>query len=130
MLIKERVEREEIARIAVAFAVERPNLLEMLPATAQSHRKRLPAPITSQEAIFGFYRNIFSIFTNHVRYTGYSHSIVPMGLGVRSMATRQIPGTSARMRSAMRFMSAQSNSGTVAVMASTVLTARMIAGHS
>ena len=74
-LIKERVEREEIARIAVAFAVERPNLLEMLPATAQSHRKRLPVPIKSQEAIFGFYRNIFSIFTKPCAL----HRLLPLG---------------------------------------------------
>ena len=65
-----------------------------------------------------------------LRGQNHSHSMVPMGLGVRSIATRQMPGTSARMRSVMRFIRAHSSSGTVAVIASTVLTARMMAGHS
>ena len=65
-----------------------------------------------------------------VHRTRYSHSIVPTGLGVRSYVTRQMPGTSARMRSVIFLSSAQSSSGTVAVMASTVLTARMMAGQS
>lgn len=60
----------------------------------------------------------------------YSHSIVPVGFGVKSYTTRQMPGTSARMRLVIFFSTGQSISGTSAVMASTVLTARMMAGHS
>ena len=35
---------------------------------------------------------------NHTATRGHSHSMVPMGLGVRSMTTRLIPGTSWVMR--------------------------------
>ncbi|VWM01224.1 Uncharacterised protein [Collinsella intestinalis] len=60
----------------------------------------------------------------------YSNSIVPQGFGVRSYRTRQMPSTSEAMRSPIFLRSAQSSSGTSAVIASTVLTARMNAGHS
>ena len=65
-----------------------------------------------------------------LRGRGYSHSIVPTGLGLRSYSTRHTPGTSLSTRSVTRLRSAQGSSGTVAVMASTVLTARMITGQS
>ena len=60
----------------------------------------------------------------------HSHSIVEMGLGLSSYRTRQTPGTSLRMRSVIFLSSAQSSSGTVALVASTLLTARMTTGHS
>lgn len=64
------------------------------------------------------------------RLPDYSNSMVPQGFGVRSYRTRQMPSTSEAMRSPIFLRSAQSSSGTSAVMASTVLTARMNAGHS
>ena len=64
------------------------------------------------------------------RLPDYSNSMVPQGFGVRSYRTRQMPSTSEAMRSPIFLRSAQSSSGTSAVIASTVLTARMNAGHS
>ena len=54
----------------------------------------------------------------------------PMGFGVRSYSTRHTPGTSARTRLVTVSSTVQGSWGTVAVMASTVLTARMITGQS
>ena len=60
----------------------------------------------------------------------YSHSMVPTGFGVRSYSTRFTPGTSLRMRSVMCWSRAKGTSSTVAVMASTVFTARMMTGKA
>lgn len=60
----------------------------------------------------------------------YSHSMVAVGLGERSKQTRLIPFTSERMRSVILRRIANGISGTSAVIASTVLTARMITGQS
>ncbi len=60
----------------------------------------------------------------------HSHSIVPVGFGVRSNSTRLTPGTSAVMRAVMCWSRAKGTSSTVAVMASRVLTARIMTGHS
>ena len=56
--------------------------------------------------------------------------MVAEGLGLRSYSTRQTPGTSERMRLVIFFSTAQSIYDTVAVVASTVLTARMMTGQS
>ena len=60
----------------------------------------------------------------------YSHSMVPTGFGVRSYSTRFTPGTSLRIRSVMCWSRAKGTSSTVAVMASTVFTARMMTGKA
>ena len=58
----------------------------------------------------------------------YSHSTVAVGFGERSKQTRLTPGTSFRMRSVIFFNTAQSSSGTHAVITSTVLIARRMTG--
>ena len=60
----------------------------------------------------------------------HSHSIVPVGFGVRSHRTRFTPLTSWVMRSTMWAMRPKSSSATSAVTASTVLTARITTGQS
>ena len=65
-----------------------------------------------------------------VSVRAYSHSMVPTGFGVRSYSTRFTPGTSLRMRSVMCWSRAKGTSSTVAVMASTVFTARMMTGKA
>ena len=64
-----------------------------------------------------------------LKYGSYSHSIVPTGLGVRSMSTRLIPSTSLVIRAVILWRTLQGISSIVALIASFVLTARMIAGQ-
>ena len=63
-------------------------------------------------------------------FGGHSHSMVATGLGLMSYSTRHTPGTSLRIRPVMVCSTLQGSSGTVAVMASTVLTARIVTGQS
>ena len=60
----------------------------------------------------------------------HSHSMVETGFSLMSQRTRLTPGTVAMIRSRMRQRTAKGISGTVAVTASTVLTARMTTGQS
>ena len=60
----------------------------------------------------------------------YSHSIVAGAFGERSYNTLHTPLTSLKILSVTFFNTAQSISGTVALIASTVLTALMITGRS
>ena len=60
----------------------------------------------------------------------YSHSIVPVGLGVKSNSTRFMPLTSCVIRSVICCSSSKGTFSTVAVIASIVFTARMMAHHS
>ena len=63
-------------------------------------------------------------------FAPYSHSMVPVGLGVRSYSTRLTPLTSVTIRWVICCNSAKGTSSTVAVIASRVLTARKITGQS
>ena len=60
----------------------------------------------------------------------YSHSIVAGALGLKSYKTRHTPSTSLKILSVIFFKTDHSSSGTVALIASTVFTARMITGQS
>ena len=59
----------------------------------------------------------------------HSHSIVAIGFGLISKHTRHTPSTSFKIRSVIFLSTAQSISGTVHTIASTVFTARMITGQ-
>ena len=59
-------------------------------------------------------------------FRDYSHSIVAIGFGLISKHTLHTPSTSLKIRSVIFFKTAQSISGTVHTIASTVFTARMI----
>lgn len=69
-------------------------------------------------------RNGFGVSKTH------SHSIVPDGFGVISYRTRLTPFTSAVIRAVIFWSKENGRSATEAVIASTVLTARRITGHS
>ena len=60
----------------------------------------------------------------------YSHSMVPVGLGVRSNSTRFTPATSLVIRAVICCSRPKGTFSTVAVIASMVLTARMMTHHS
>ena len=60
------------------------------------------------------------------RPSGYSNSIVATGFSLTSQRTRLTPSTVEMIRSRIRQITEKGISGTVAVTASTVLTARMI----
>ena len=64
------------------------------------------------------------------RLKRHSHSMVPLGFGVRSKRTRFTPFTSEVIRAVISCSRGKGTSSTVAVMASTVLTARRITGQS
>ena len=72
---------------------------------------------------------LFRLFARLVASRDYSHSIVAIGFGLISKQTRHTPSTSLKIRSVIFFRTAQSISGTVHTIASTVFTARMITGQ-
>ena len=83
----------------------------------------------SQSGMQTFLLAAFCFFCKACSFRDHSHSIVAIGFGLISKQTRHTPSTSLKIRSVIFFRIAQSISGTVHTIASTVFTARMITGQ-